>query len=87
MTIHHCPKCELRFEWKTELDDHCWHDHPEFQHDYPATHLPPEPVEPRHAAHKPAEPRHTHIGTDSLTRWLQPARPHHTEHEHQEPPQ
>jgi hypothetical protein len=35
MTIHHCPKCELRFEHKTELDDHIWHDHPEFRHEYP----------------------------------------------------
>ncbi len=23
MTVHQCPKCELRFTWKTELDDHC----------------------------------------------------------------
>ena len=36
MTVHHCPKCELRFNWKTEVDDHCWHDHPEFRHEYPA---------------------------------------------------
>ena len=35
MTIHQCPKCELRFDYKTELDDHCRHDHPEFRHDYP----------------------------------------------------
>ena len=35
MTVHQCPKCELRFSWKTELDDHCWHDHPEFRHEYP----------------------------------------------------
>jgi hypothetical protein len=38
MTIHQCPKCELRFDWKTELDDHCWHDHPEFRHEYPVGH-------------------------------------------------
>lgn len=37
MTVHQCPKCELRFALKTELDDHCWHDHPEFRHEYPAT--------------------------------------------------
>ena len=43
--IHQCPKCELRFERKTELDDHCWHDHPEFRHEYPVGH-------PR-AAHAP----------------------------------
>jgi hypothetical protein len=34
MTIHQCPKCELRFDWKTELDDYCWHDHPEVRHDH-----------------------------------------------------
>jgi hypothetical protein len=59
MTIHQCPKCELRFDWKTELEDHCWHDHPEFRHDYPATALPPpEPVPV--AAPRPVE------------RWLRP---------------
>lgn len=36
MTVHQCPKCELRFAWKTELDDHIWHDHPDFRHEYPA---------------------------------------------------
>ena len=35
MSVHQCPKCELRFTWKTELDDHCAHDHPAFHHDYP----------------------------------------------------
>ncbi|HEX8303758.1 MAG TPA: hypothetical protein VF612_02695 [Jatrophihabitans sp.] len=35
MTVHQCPKCELRFTWKTELDDHCANDHPQFKHDYP----------------------------------------------------
>jgi len=35
MTIHQCPKCELRFTWKTELDDHCTNDHPQFKHEYP----------------------------------------------------
>jgi hypothetical protein len=41
MTVHQCPKCELRFDWRTELDDHCWHDHPEFRHEYPASLRPP----------------------------------------------
>ena len=36
MTVHQCPKCELRFTWKTELDDHCANDHPQFRHEYPA---------------------------------------------------
>jgi len=40
MTIHQCPKCELRFDWKTELEDHCWHDHPQFRHDYPVGAVP-----------------------------------------------
>jgi hypothetical protein len=35
MTIHQCPKCELRFTWKTERDDHCANDHPQFKHEYP----------------------------------------------------
>ena len=73
MTIHQCPKCELRFDYKTELDDHCWHDHPEFRHEYPAVVPPPpvpEPVEPPPAV----EPRHTHIGPSSLAAWLQPVR-------------
>lgn len=35
MTVHQCPKCELRFTWKTELDDHCANDHPQFKHEYP----------------------------------------------------
>ena len=43
MTIHQCPKCELRFTWQTELDDHCRTDHPDFHHDYPvwSAHHPP----------------------------------------------
>jgi hypothetical protein len=35
MTMHQCPKCELRFTWQTEVDDHCRTDHPGFHHDYP----------------------------------------------------
>jgi hypothetical protein len=35
MTMHQCPKCDLRFTWSTELDDHCRTDHPGFHHDYP----------------------------------------------------
>ena len=34
---HQCPKCELRFTWPTELEDHCRTDHPDFQHEYPAS--------------------------------------------------
>jgi len=35
MSNHQCPKCELRFDRLTELDDHCRNDHPEFKHEYP----------------------------------------------------
>jgi hypothetical protein len=35
MSVHQCPKCELRFTWQSELDDHCRTDHPTFRHDYP----------------------------------------------------
>ncbi len=38
MSVHQCPKCELRFSWATELDDHCRQDHPEFQHEYLTAH-------------------------------------------------
>lgn len=46
MTVHQCPKCDLRFALKTELDDHCWHDHPQFRHEYPAARPAPPPAEP-----------------------------------------
>jgi hypothetical protein len=45
MSVHQCPKCELRFGLKTELDDHCWHDHPEFRHEYPVTRPAPRAAE------------------------------------------
>jgi hypothetical protein len=45
MTVHQCPKCDLRFALKTELDDHCWHDHPEFRHEYPAARPAPQPAD------------------------------------------
>jgi hypothetical protein len=71
MTIHQCPKCELRFDWKTELDDHCWHDHPQFRHDYPATPLPPDVVETVAVLPHPIERQH-HDASE-LFRWLRPA--------------
>lgn len=72
MTVHQCPKCELRFDYKTELDDHCWHDHPQFRHDYPAQGsavadiVPPRPARPT----APREPRHLHAR--DLVAWLEP---------------
>ena len=26
--VHYCPSCELRFAYRTELEDHILHDHP-----------------------------------------------------------
>ncbi|HEY8300650.1 MAG TPA: hypothetical protein VIG48_02000 [Jatrophihabitans sp.] len=76
MTVHQCPKCELKFSYKTEVDDHCRHDHPEFRHEYPAVHHDPEPLPhaPPPPAHAAGE-RHAHIGAGSFGKWLQPTRP------------
>lgn len=91
MTIHQCPKCELRFDWKTELDDHCRQDHPEFRHEYPAAVIESEPVEPPLPPPATSEVRHTHIDAASFGAWLQPPRPrehhgHHPEGDRQPPP-
>ena len=75
MTVHQCPKCELKFSFKTEVDDHCWHDHPEFRHEYPAAHHAEEPVADRPPVATTTEERHPHIGAGSFSRWLQPSRP------------
>ena len=49
MAVHQCPKCELRFTWKTEVEAHCRDEHPEFTHEY-HTHswevAHPKPAEP-----------------------------------------
>jgi hypothetical protein len=88
MTVHQCPKCELRFAYKTEVDDHCRHDHPEFRHEYPAVHQAPEPL-PTHELAPPPTERHTRFGAGSFSRWLQPTRPRprHAEPDRQQPPQ
>jgi hypothetical protein len=61
MTIHQCPKCELRFTYQTELDYHCRNDHPQFHHEYPVkgVHHDYEPVEPAPPApaEEPVEPQ------------------------------
>jgi hypothetical protein len=86
MTIHQCPKCELRFDYKTELDDHCRHDHPEFRHQYPAT-APPPPAEPEPVA-EPARPSPPpHIGLASFVGWLNPASRRERRTGRQAPPQ
>lgn len=76
MTIHQCPKCDLRFDWKTELDDHCWHDHPDFRHEYPAhLRLPsPAPAATAHAEPQPLERQHINGG--SFLGWLMPDHSH-----------
>ena len=79
MTVHQCPKCELRFNWKTEVDDHCWHDHPEFRHEYPAV---------AHQAEAAADPveqvpvaREKHrLHASSLIEWLVPGKPADVQH-------
>ncbi len=48
MSALQCPKCELKFGLRSELDYHCREDHATFQHEYPigwthedAAHQPP----------------------------------------------
>jgi hypothetical protein len=62
---HQCPKCELRFSWVTELDDHCRTDHPGFRHGYPVHgehHADDAPEEPTAAPPVPPKP----LRTDSI---------------------
>jgi hypothetical protein len=75
LTIHQCPKCELRFDHKTELDDHCWHDHPQFRHDYPAVVLPEEVPDEVPPGAPPPHHDHVPLG-ESLMRWVAPRRRH-----------
>jgi hypothetical protein len=82
MTIHQCPKCELRFEFKTELDDHCRHDHPDFRHEYPAVVHPAEVVEPPHREGHPAEHTGRHPEGGDFVRWLVPKHPREGKPEH-----
>ena len=92
MTVHQCPKCELKFSYKTEVDDHCWHDHPEFRHEYPAAHHVEEPIAHPAAVATPTDEadheRHQHIGPGAFSRWLQPTRPRprRVDHDRQPPP-
>ena len=70
MSVHQCPKCELKFAYRTELDYHCGNDHPGFTHHYPAA-APPA------LAAEEAPPRATvvhekHKLSESLTGWLAP---------------
>lgn len=61
---HQCPKCELRFTWLTELDDHCRTDHPEFHHDYPAS-VHHDFSMPVVTAAGPPVPRHAHADVEA----------------------
>lgn len=72
MAIHQCPKCELRFERKTELDDHCWHDHPQFRHDYPAAAPDRAADTPDLVSHVAEPPPPEHHGAGRLVEWLVP---------------
>jgi hypothetical protein len=86
MTIHQCPKCELRFEWTTELDDHCWHDHPEFRHEYPAQPTP-EPLTEQPSPH-PTESERVHRPASELfLGWMNPRRAPTSGRHVEEPPQ
>jgi hypothetical protein len=86
MTVHQCPKCELRFNWKTELDDHCWHDHPQFRHEYPAVAQPDAAAHPVAAAGAvdqvpvaPGKGQHR-LHASSLIEWLVPGKPAESQH-------
>jgi hypothetical protein len=54
---HQCPKCELRFTWHTELEDHCRSEHPAFHHDYPVRGVHHFGNEPEPAADARAQAR------------------------------
>ena len=75
MTVHQCPKCELKFSYKTEVDDHCRQDHPEFRHEYPAAHHTPQPTPHAVPPPHPTAQHHARIGLGALGQWLQPTRP------------
>jgi hypothetical protein len=82
LTIHHCPKCELRFTHKTELDDHIWHDHAEFRHDYPASAPPPVAAsEPAHTP-RPETAEEKRRRRANLVGWLTPKESHDHDRAH-----
>jgi hypothetical protein len=59
MTVHQCPKCELRFDLRTVLDDHCRSEHPQFHHDYPigrAAHPTPDHATEEVSVPQPQQP-------------------------------
>ena len=74
MSVHQCPKCELRFERKTELEDHCAADHPQFRHEYPAE--PPAALaaaEERVHGHE-VSPTPLHLRIADAFNWLVPGK-------------
>ena len=73
MSVHQCPKCDLRFEWRTELDDHCSNDHPEFRHEYPAT-VPASRADDEHFSGHPVARRPIHLRLGDMANWLVPRR-------------
>lgn len=74
MSVHQCPKCELRFERKTELDDHCAAEHPDFRHEYPA--VPPAAVvaDGEHAHGHEVPHRPIHLRLADAFNWLVPGK-------------
>ena len=57
MSVHQCPKCELRFALRTELEYHCREEHPGFRHDYAGPWQHPEDKLDRDRADTPPTPR------------------------------
>ena len=56
MSVFQCPKCALAFAFKSELEEHCRHDHESFHHEFraappgPNDHLPVDSQPPARAA-------------------------------------
>ena len=74
MSVHQCPKCELRFERKTELEVHCRSDHPGFRHEYPAA-PPANLVDGQHHFEGHEVPRAPiHVRIADAFNWLVPGR-------------
>lgn len=86
MSVHQCPKCELKFAYKTEVDDHCWHDHPEFRHEYPAVAVKAAEADPHEHPAARVVQRRARIAAAAFGSWLQPTRPKRRRIAGEEPP-
>ena len=74
MSVHQCPKCELRFERKTELESHCVADHPEFRHEYPAEPPVALAAETEHVQGHEVELQQRHLRVADAFNWLAPGK-------------